>query len=401
VSAVAAGSVRLSERGMRRLERGHPWIFADDVEAADAAPGALVAIEGRGRVVGFGLFSSQSKIRVRLVTRGGREPGADLWRVRLARAIDARRRLGLYDPRGACRLLGGDAEGVPGLVVDHYAGVCVLQSGTQGSDAIVAEIARLLGELSPDAPRAIVDRSDASVRRLEGLEPRVAVLCGELPEPLEVREPGLTYEVDVLHGHKTGHYLDQRANRVRAAELARGGDVLDLFSYDGLFGVRAALAGARRVVCVDQSGPALARARRNAERNGVADRVACERAGALDDLRERVARGERFRLVVVDPPAFARSKREVEGAERGYRELNARAMRAIEPGGYLVSASCSHALSAARFVELLAQAAHGARRDAYIEELRGASPDHPALLTLPESAYLKCAFVRIEGGAAA
>jgi 23S rRNA (cytosine1962-C5)-methyltransferase len=388
--------VKLSGRGRRRLEGGHPWIFADDVVATEAEPGDVVAIHAPDqRVLGFGLYSSESKIRVRLVTRADERPGDAFFEARLARAVAARRRMGLFAPEGACRLLAGDAEGVPGLVIDHYAGVFVLQSGTQGSDRLVPLFLRAL-HAQCGAPRAVVERSDSGVRRLEGLEKRVQVLDGAVPEELVVNDGGLAYEVDVLHGHKTGHYLDQRDNRARAARRVRGGSMLDAFAYDGLFGVRAALEGARRVLCLDQSEPALERARRNAERNGVADRVAVEKSDVMRDLRARAESPQRFEVVVVDPPAFARNKAELPGAERGYRELNARALRLVEGGGTLVSASCSHAMRPEHFVRLLAEAAHLAGRAVYLDELCGAAPDHAALLALPESSYLKCAFVRVE-----
>lgn len=390
-----SGRVVLTGGGRRRFEMGHPWVFADDVARAEAEPGDVVAIEDHaGRLLGFGLFSSESKIRVRTVVRGERAPDREFWLARVKRAVDARRRLGLYDPRGACRLLGGDADGVPGMVIDHYAGVCVLQSGSQGSDRLRDVLIEGL-DAALDAVVALVDRSDASVRRLEGLQPRVEVLRGEVPSALEVREDELTYEVDVFGGHKTGHYLDQRLNRVHAARLARGRAMLDAFSYDGLFGVRAALAGATSVLCLDQSQAALDRALRNAERNGVRERVSVERVDVMRDLRDRRDLDARFGVVVVDPPAFARNKRELEGALRGYRELNLRALRLLEPGGHLVSASCSHALRPEVFVEVLAQAAHVSGRDVWLEQLRGASGDHPALLVLPESSYLKCAFLRV------
>lgn len=394
------GSVRVSGRGRRRLEGGHPWVFADDVSHADAEPGETVAVEGpHGERLGWGLHSSQSKIRVRLFTRREEEPDERFWIERVRRAAATRDELGLFDPRGACRLLAGDADGVPGMVIDHYAGVFVLQSGTQGSDRLRDVLVRALETLGREV-RAVLDRSDASVRRLEGLERRVEVLRGEVPAEHEIREdapgaPSLLYEVDVLHGHKTGHYLDQRANRMRAAELARGGDVLDAFCYDGLFGIRAALAGARGVLCLDQSEAALERARRNAERNGVSERVATERVDVMRDLRGRADLDRRFRLVIVDPPAFAKNRAELEGAERGYRELNLRALRLVESGGHLVTASCSYAMRAEPFVAVLARAASLSGRDVWLEELRGASADHPVLLVLPESAYLKCAFLRV------
>ncbi len=388
------GRVRLSGRGRRRFESGHPWIFADDLSQQEAGAGALVAIEDpTGAVVAHGLFSSKSKIRVRVVTRGAQAPAADHWRARVARAIDFRRSLGLLDPRGAVRLIAGDADGVPGMVVDHYAGVCVLQSGFQGADALRDELVEALGEQL--APRAIVERSDSAVRLLEGLERRVEVLRGEVEGELEVREDGLVYEVDVLGGHKTGHYLDQRFNRQRAAQACSGGEFLDAFCYDGLFGVRAALRGASSVWCLDQSSAALERARRNAERNGVLARMRFEKVDVMRELKSRTELERRFEVAVVDPPAFAKNKSELEGAERGYRELNARALGLVRSGGVLVSASCSYAMRAELFVSTLAAAANQAGREALLEQLCGAGPDHPHLLSLPESNYLKCAFLRV------
>ncbi len=387
--------VRVSGRGRRRLDGGHPWIFADDVVETQGEPGDVVAVEDpHGRFVGWGLYSAQSKIRARLFSRDAARPDDAFWRARVQRAADARRSLGMFDPQGACRLLAGDADGVPGLIVDHYAGVYVLQSGSQGSDRLLDVVVSALEQLA-SSPRAIVDRSDASVRRLEGLEKRVEVLRGTLPPELEVREGELVYEVDVLKGHKTGHYLDQRENRARAAQFARGAEVLDAFCYDGLFGLHAALAGAASVTCFDQAEAALERARRNAERNHVAPKFVFERVDVMRELKERTELERRFGLVIVDPPAFAKNKNELEGAERGYRELNARALKLVAAGGRLVSASCSYAMKAEHFVHVLAQAANLSGRDVYLDELRGAAPDHPALLTLPESAYLKCAFLRV------
>jgi 23S rRNA (cytosine1962-C5)-methyltransferase len=360
----------------------------------EAPPGAVVAVEDpRGGVVGYGLYSSQSKIRVRVFLRGATPPAESHWRERLARSIEARTKCGLFDPRGACRLVAGDADLVPGMVIDFYAGVCVLQSGAQGADELRDELAA--GLIATLAPRAIVERSDSAVRKVEGLEKRVGVLHGELSGEIEVLEDGLVYEVDVLGGHKTGHYLDQRLNRRRAAQGARGAEFLDAFCYDGLFGIRAALEGASAVVCLDQSEGALERARRNAERNGVLARVSFERVDVMRELKQRDDFLRRFEVVVVDPPAFAKNKSELEGAERGYRELNTRALALVKSGGLLVSASCSYAMRPELFLSVLAQSAHASGRSAYLEQLCGAAPDHPHLLTLPESNYLKCAFLRV------
>jgi 23S rRNA (cytosine1962-C5)-methyltransferase len=261
-----------------------------------------------------------------------------------------------------------------------------------------ALVVELLDEMLPFRIGCVVDRSDASVRRLEGLDRRVEVLRGELASVILVREGDLEYAVDVLGGHKTGHYLDQRENRAKAAAHARGRKVLDAFAYDGLFGIRAALAGASSVLCLDQSEAALARASENAARNGVLDRFTVRRVNCMTELRAMVRDELRFGLVIVDPPAFARNRREIAGAARGYTELNRRALSLVEPGGTLVTASCSYNVRPETFVDYLAKASHIAGRDAFLLDLAGAAPDHPALLALPESSYLKCAFLRVEAG---
>jgi 23S rRNA (cytosine1962-C5)-methyltransferase len=331
--------------------------------------------------------------------RSAREPEANLWSERAARAIAHRRRHGFLAPRDACRLIASDADGFPGWIVDRYGDALVVQSGTQAGDRLretwLAAVERELGlEIA-----FVLDRSESAVRRFEGLAARTETLRGTPPQSLEIEEPGLRYTVDLVGGHKTAHYLDQRENRMLAARSARDGRVLDVFSYDGLFGVRAALAGARSVLCLDQSEDALARARENAARNGVAERVATERVDALRDLRERAKAGASFELVIVDPPAFAKNKAELAGAERGYRELNVRALKLCASGGVVVSASCSYAVRPELWVDWLARAASDAGREVWLEALTGASLDHPHLVTLPESAYLKCAFLRVVGAA--
>lgn len=389
------GRVRVSGKGRRWLEAGHPWAFRDDVTASEAEPGALVNIEGpSGERLGFGVYSAASRIALRRVSRDAIAPDRAFFAARVERAWRYRESLGLTDVDGACRVIAGDADGLPGLVVDRYGTVLVLQSGTQAADRMRDLVIELLLERLPFVPACIVDRSDSAVRRLEELDRRVEVVHGAVPAIVVVREDDLAYEVDVLHGHKTGHYLDQRDNRRKAARSARGELVLDAFAYDGLFGIRAALAGARSVVCVDQSEAAGERVVANAARNGVSDRVRFERANCMSDLRARERESERYGLVVVDPPAFAKSRRETAGAARGYVEVNRRALALVRPGGCLVSASCSYNVSAQAFLDHLASAAHAARRDVFLEEFAGAAGDHPVLLTLPETRYLKCAFLR-------
>jgi len=386
--------ITLTGKGRRWIESGHPWAFADDLAASEAEPGELVLVEGpNGKHLGYGLYSRGSKIAVRLVTRAQERPERGFWQARVERALAARARMGLLGERDACRLIGGDADGIPGLVVDRYAGVLVTQCGTQAADRMRDLVLELVEAALPWRATACVDRSDSGVRKLEGLEKRVEVVRGELPRELVVDDGLVQYEVDVLAGHKTGHYLDQRDNRRRAARLAQGGRVLDAFCYDGLFGIACALAGARAVVGLDQSAAALERARRNAERNGVADKLTTERADVLDALRAQPAAS--YELAIVDPPAFARNRQELAGAARGYGELNRRALGLVAEGGHLVSASCSYNVKPELFVGYLRDAAARAGRAVWLEELCGASPDHPQLLTLPETAYLKCAFLRV------
>ena len=376
---------------------GHPWIYHDDVASVEAEPGDLVPVfDPNEKAVGWGLFSSHSKITLRMVTASPEQPDRAFWLERVRTAVEARGRMGLLEPAGACRLLSGDAEGVPGLIVDRYADVLVLQCGTQSADRMRDFLLELVLEVLPLEVGAVLDRSDTGVRRLEDLEKRTVWLRGAERESIVVEEPGLSYEVDPLHGHKTGHYLDQRQNRVRAAENVAGDRVLDVFCYDGLFGIRAALAGASEVLCLDQSAGAGERLLRNAERNGVADRVRFEKVDAMGDLRRRASEAETWDTVVLDPPAFARNRRELEGAERGYRELNLRALGLVRPGGRLVSCSCSYNVTREAFAGYLARAASDAGRATYLEHYAGAAPDHPWRVSLPESSYLKAAFLRVE-----
>lgn len=390
------GKVTLSGKGRRWLMKGHPWVYRDDIADGDGTRGELVPVEDpNGAPLGWGLYSTASRIAVRMVTRQAEQPNREFWASRMRRAVEHRKQLGMMDPAESCRVLSGDADGFPGLVIDRYAKTFVVQSGSQGSDRMRDFLLELLKEALPFQPEVIIDRSDASVRKLEKLEPRVETIEGSVEGPVLARDGGLIYEVDVFKGHKTGHYLDQSRNRRAAAERGKGGRVLDAFSYDGLFGLHAALAGAEQVTCLEQNKAACERIMANAERNGLLDKIKVERVDCMKDMRARAEKDERYELIIVDPPAFARSKKEIEGAERGYVELNRRAFDLAPPGGSVVTASCSYNVSAQDFVQFIGKSAHLARREVWIEELAKASPDHPHLATLPESDYLKCAFLRV------
>ncbi len=390
------GKIVLTGKGRRWVERGHPWVYLDDVADGGGDAGELLPVHAPDqRVLGWGLFSTHSRIAVRLVTRSTDQPDRAFWLDKVERAVRFRERIGYMEPEGACRLLAGDADGLPGFIVDRYADLLVVQSGCQASDRMRDFLLELVREVIPVPVGGVLDRSDTGVRKLENLEKRVEWLDGERRERVLVKEDGLVYDVEPEGGHKTGHYLDQRENRIRAAKLAGGRRVLDAFAYDGLFGIRAALAGAEEVLCLEQSGPALERLAHNAKLNGVEDKVKGERTDAMADLRRRSREGERFGLVCVDPPAFARNKREAEGAARGYHELNLRAIGLVEEEGSLVTSSCSHAVRREDFLGFLAEAAWDAGRRVWLSSVHGASPDHPHRLDLPETSYLKCAVARI------
>ncbi len=394
------GKATLTGKGRRWLLRGHPWVYKDDLAEREGDRGELIPVsDPNGNPMGWGLHSTQSRIAIRMVTRQPEQPNRAFWEDRIRRSIQRRQALGMLASDSACRLIGGDADGCPGFVVDRYAKTLVVQSGTQSSDRmrdfLLELVEAALHDIAGFAAEVVVDRSDTSVRKLEGLERRVDILRGELTGPVLVRDRELLYEVDVTNGHKTGHYLDQAWNRHAAAQHAQGGRVLDAFAYDGLFGLHAALAGAEEVICLEQNRGACERILANAERNGLLDKVKVERVDCMKDMRARAERGDRHELVIVDPPAFARSKKEVEGAARGYVELNRRAIDLVPTGGMIVSASCSYNVGPKEFTEMIGKAAHGARRDVWLEQLTKASPDHPHLITLPETDYLKCAFLRV------
>lgn len=390
------GKITLTGKGRRWIQNGHPWVYHDDIADGEGDAGELLPVEDpSGKVVGWGMHSNKSRIRVRLVTRSAEQPNRAFWLERFRRCLALREAHGLLDPEGACRLVAGDADGLPGLVIDRYGRTAVLQCSSQGADRMRDFLIEVLDEAMPYELETIVDRSDVSVRKLEGLQPRVETLRGSADEAVVVREGDLEFTVDVLAGHKTGAYLDQSKNRVNAAQWAKGKKVLDAFAYDGLFGIRAALAGASHVLCLEQNQAACERIAAHAERNGVADKVEIQRTNCMQALRDLADEGRTFGLAVVDPPAFARNRREAAGAERGYVELNRRAVAMADPGGVVVSASCSYNVRPEEFVDYLRKASRLAERESILMELAGAAPDHPQHLALPESRYLKCAFLRV------
>jgi 23S rRNA (cytosine1962-C5)-methyltransferase len=382
--------VRLTAKGLRWRRTGHPWIYRDDLETApEAAAGDLVAVsDPQGRFLGQAFYSATSRIALRLVTSGDEPVDGAFWEGRLQRALAYRRRV--VADTDACRLIYGEADGFPGLVVDSYAGHLALQTLHAGMERRLGEIIELLlGALSP---ASLTLRHDAEVRLQEGLPLEVKTIFGELPPRVEIREGPVRLWVDIRGGQKTGLFLDQRENRLAAARLSRG-EVLDAFAYQGGFAMHLA-PGARRVTLVESSGPALALAKENAILNGY-DHLDLVKANVFTFLKDAVAAGRRFDFISLDPPAFAKSRRDRAAAVKGYREINRRALQLLNPGGVLVTCSCSYNLSEPEFLAIIRAAAADAHRQARLVERRGAAKDHPALLALPESLYLKCLFLEV------
>ena len=387
--------VRVAPRARRRLDGAHPWIFRDDVAGdGGAGHGDLVRVrDDRGAPRGLAFWSSRSKIALRRVTREDVVPDAAFWDARVEAAL-ARRgpEVARWDAR---RLLFGESDGVPGLVADLYGRHLVVQALNAGAERVLPELlAAWRARLPIDS---VLARNDPSVRTLEGLPREVRQIEGVTPEVIEVDEGGVAVLVDPWRGQKTGAFLDQRENRIAAGALARG-RALDAFSYHAAFALHLARS-CGEVVVVDQSADALARGRAAAERNGAANLTFVE-AAAFDDLRARERARERFDIVLLDPPAFAKSRKDVPAARRGYREINLRAFRLLAPGGLLVTSSCSANLDESAFEEVLVEAARDAGRTATVVARRGQAADHPVLLGFPESRYLKC-FVLREGGGTA
>ena len=384
------GQVVISKRGVDRIRRGHLWVYRSDVvDSQDAQAGAIVAVrDARGTVIGKAFFSSKSQIAVRFLARGEVTIDEEFFRQRFASADRLREILGV-DPQLSRRIY-SEGDLLPGLIVDRYADRVVTQSLIQATDVIKPLITRILNERYQ--PRSILFRNDSRVRELEGLELHQQVVGEPLPEALIVNEDGKRMAISLAAGQKTGSYLDQRDNH-RAAMRYAHGRALDAFSYAGGFAIHIA-DQCERVEAVDISAAAVAMARSNAGRNGLTN-IECIEANAFDFLRERHKAGDRYDTIVLDPPAFAKNRESLDAALRGYKEINNRAMRLLNPSGILITCSCSHHVGEALFAEMLADAAKDAGVWVRALERRIQSADHPVLLTVPETLYLKCFILEI------
>jgi 23S rRNA (cytosine1962-C5)-methyltransferase len=383
-------TARVSPRGANRWSAGHPWIYRSDVVGGPESAGLCRVVDRKGKFLGIALYSPRSEIRLRLLTRNDQPVDRAWWCDRIRVCLG--RRAGI--DATACRIVHGEGDGLPSLIVDRYEQWLVVQLLSAGLETLRADILAALNEACE--PRGILLRNDVAVRRLEGLPEGIELVSGQVPEDILVREGPIRYTATPWTGQKTGAFLDQRANRLLVGELAKpGGMALDCFAYHGSFALHLARRSAR-VTALDVSAEALARGRANAELNGFTNVEWSER-DAFDELRRLEQARRLFDTIVVDPPAFAKSKSVVPQALRGYKEVNLRAMRLLAPGGLLFTASCSYHVSRGVFLDTLAAAAADSGRRFVLTRLLGQDVDHPEVLTIPETGYLKGALLtRVE-----
>jgi 23S rRNA (cytosine1962-C5)-methyltransferase len=386
---VAEGSVVISTRGVERLRSGHPWVYRSDVRSAQAEAGAIVRLtDERGRFCGRAFYSDKSQIAVRLLTRENLPVDRAFFTERLRRAAAYRETV--VENTDAYRLVHGEADLLPSIVIDRYGDYLVVQTLSQGSERQKDSLVEILAELF--SPRGILERNDPKVRLLEGLPQSVSVLQGEVPAEILAKENGITFLYELAKGQKTGSFLDQRENHWAARRYASG-EVLDCFSYQGGFALTVA-EECEHVEGIDMGGAAVQAARRNQELNAITN-VTFREGNAFDVLKEYDEVGRRFQMVILDPPAFAKNRDSLEAATRGYKEINLRALKILAPGGYLVTCSCSYHLSEALFLQLIAEAANDAKKTVVVVERRTQSEDHPILLTMPETHYLKTLILKV------
>lgn len=382
--------VNLARGRHERVMQGHPWVFQSEVEniRGEYQPGDIVSVVGnRGTFFGKGYINPKSQIIVRMMTSHDETIDAAFIRRRVERAWRYRQRV--LDNTDSCRVIFGEADFLPGVVVDKFGDILVIQSLALGIERWLPEIVDALEEIIQ--PRGIYERNDVPVRELEGLKQHKGFLRGEFDPKLVITENGLKMQVDVAEGQKTGYFLDQRENRYAIRKYIRPGDrVLDCFSNVGGFALNAAAAGAGEVLAVDASAEALQAVRANAELNGLQNQIRLEEGNAFDILRRLESERQQFDLIVLDPPAFAKNKGALEGAARGYKEINLRAMKMLPEGGFLVTCSCSYHMNPELFQAVVEDAAFDARRRLRLVENRAQAPDHPIVVGYPESHYLKC-----------
>lgn len=375
-----------------RVRSGHPWVFASDIDRAqgDFEPGDVVNVESsKGTFLGQAFYNPNSQIALRMLTYRDEKVDKEFFKNRIRTAWEYRQR---FCDINSCRLVFSESDFLPGLIVDKFADTLVVQSLSLGiekwKDAIVE------GLVETCSPSGIYERSDVPVRRLEGMEQTTGLLYGEVPERVEMVENGIRFLVDVINGQKTGFFLDQKENRQEVMRLCEGARVLDCFTHNGSFALHAAKAGAASVLGVDISEEAVEVARENARINGL-DNAKFEAHNCFDHLRELTDAREKYDVVILDPPAFTKTRAQVESALRGYKEINLRGLKLVRNGGFLVSCSCSQHVSEDKFVEVINTAARDSKKRLRFVELRSQGHDHPVLPASPETRYLKCAIIQV------
>ncbi len=385
-------TVKLKKKEDRRILRGHPWIFSNELERMTEthAPGDIVdVLDNAGSFIGRGYINPHSLIAVRILTREQEEIDVNFFRRKITAARALRTMLGFGD---SFRAVFSEGDGLPGLIVDKYADTLVVQSSTAGIDRLLDDILSALKE--EYSPRTIVIRNDVASREHEGLAQEKKVVFGSLSGPVVIEESGVKYQVDVFEGQKTGFFFDQRENRQALKDLVNGRRVLDCFSYTGAWSLNAARFGASEVIGIDSSAKAVELATANASLNSLSVRF--KAADVFEELRALEKQQERFGCIILDPPAFVKSRAKVREGLKGYKEINLRAMRLLEQGGVLVTCSCSHHVDWDLFTEMLIGAAYSAGRSVRLLEMRSQARDHPMLLAAPETQYLKCAVLIVD-----
>lgn len=383
-----AARVILRRGAQHRVENGHPWIFQTELDYIDGEfqPGDIVDVYNfKQRFIGRGYINPKSQIIVRLLTREQEIIDRDFFKKRIEAAWQHRKRF-LEEPE-YCRLVFGEADLLPALIVDKFGPIMVIQTLALGIDVHKETIVSILEELFQ--PEGIYERNDVPVRELEGLKQQKGYLRGSFPTELKVLENGMPFYADVEHGQKTGFFYDQRENRQLLKYFAENAEVLDCFCHTGSFTVHAAMYGAKHVTAVDISEQAIELAKKNAELNGVSDKCSFVTANAFDMLREMTDQHRQFDVVILDPPAFTKSRNSIEGAARGYKEINLRGLKLVRPGGYLITCSCSYHMERDLFQAIVVDAAKDARRIVRQIEYRTQAKDHPILPAVPETHYLK------------
>lgn len=376
-----------------RVLQGNPWVFRSDIDRVSGAwePGDVVSVKSaRGRMLGCAFYNPQSQISLRFVTFRDERVNADFIRARIHRAVEYRR---LFADMRSCRLVYAESDGLPALIVDSFGGVLSVQCLCLGMEKYKQTIIdTLVEELHPDG---IYERDDVPVRELEGLPQQTGLLYGAVPDKVEMQENGVRFLVDVKNGQKTGFFLDQKENRAAIAPFVRGQRVLDCFTHTGSFALHAGHYGAAEVTGVDISDYACECARENAALNGL-NNVQFVAANVFDLLKEKTAEGDRYDVIILDPPAFTKTRSAVDAAVRGYKEINLRAMKLLRDGGYLITCSCSQHILPQRFQGIVQSAAADTHTHLQQVEFRTQGRDHPILPALPETQYLKCGIYRVE-----